>query len=357
MFSLEAFDPRQATDDVLRPLAEITRSVEREHVPDVLVPPVEYEIAEWRDQPRFSDLAGWVALDGGEPVGHAWCLWNDLPDNRHHAQFEIEVVKHARHQGVGHSLLARVTDHARARGCTLLDCEARLEAGTGPDFLRRFGFEARLTSPRNVLLTSRIDPARLHEWVDRASERAAGYELTWWDHRSDDLLDEYLDLWQVMNTAPFEDFEHDPEVMTRERHEAAVASREARGIEAWTLIARERDSGTAVGFTTIMLPTTWPTYAEQWDTGVRPEHRNRGLGRWLKAAMALRLIDERPRVAVVETFNAGSNRPMLAINEAMGYRPEEWWAEWQAELSTVRTALGDTTRGGGRRNGYRAANG
>ena len=63
------------------------------------------------------------------------------------------------------------------------------------------------------------------------------------------------------------------------------------------------------------------------------EHRNLGLGRWLKAANALRLLDERPEVTTIETWNAGVNAAMLAINHAMGFQPVAEWQEWTLQRS------------------------
>jgi hypothetical protein len=70
----------------------------------------------------------------------------------------------------------------------------------------------------------------------------------------------------------------------------------------------------------------------QGDTGVEPAHRNLGLGRWIKATTALRLLKDRPTTEVVETWNSGVNAPMLRINDAMGYRPVAEWQEWRLDI-------------------------
>ena len=57
-----------------------------------------------------------------------------------------------------------------------------------------------------------------------------------------------------------------------------------------------------------------------------------GLGRWLKASTALRLMSERPDVRFIETWNAGANEPMLAINRAMGFRPACLWRRWDLHV-------------------------
>jgi GNAT superfamily N-acetyltransferase len=56
-------------------------------------------------------------------------------------------------------------------------------------------------------------------------------------------------------------------------------------------------------------------------TGVDPEHRGHALGKWLKAVMTLRVMDERPQVTSIRTGNADSNDAMLGINKEMGYVP------------------------------------
>ena len=68
-------------------------------------------------------------------------------------------------------------------------------------------------------------------------------------------------------------------------------------------------------------------------TGVRPEHRGHALGKWMKAAMTLRVLAEKPGVDDIRTGNADSNDAMLAINAAMGYRPLLGVTTWELPLA------------------------
>ncbi|HEX2865247.1 MAG TPA: hypothetical protein VHN99_11815, partial [Deinococcales bacterium] len=69
-------------------------------------------------------------------------------------------------------------------------------------------------------------------------------------------------------------------------------------------------------------------------------------GRWLKAANLLRVLQVRPGVRVVDTYNADSNGPMLGINLEMGFRPHLAHTEWQFGLEGARAWLARRPVGG-----------
>ena len=58
-------------------------------------------------------------------------------------------------------------------------------------------------------------------------------------------------------------------------------------------------------------------------------HRGHGLGLRLKAANALRVMDELPNVTSVRTWNAASNEHMLAVNRQLGYTVDGYGRVWQ----------------------------
>lgn len=77
----------------------------------------------------------------------------------------------------------------------------------------------------------------------------------------------------------------------------------------------------------------------QGNTGLHPDHRGHALGKWLKAAMLQRILDERPAAVDVRTGNADSNDAMLGINHALGFRPFIANTTWQVEVSAVAERL------------------
>jgi GNAT superfamily N-acetyltransferase len=106
----------------------------------------------------------------------------------------------------------------------------------------------------------------------------------------------------------------------------------ASGRTGWVVAARHEPTDELVGYTRLALNPYRPWLGDQGDTAVLPAHRGNGIGRWLKATNALRLLDERPDVTAVDTWNADVNEPMLAINREMGFRLLVPWREWELPL-------------------------
>ena len=78
------------------------------------------------------------------------------------------------------------------------------------------------------------------------------------------------------------------------------------------------------------------TTVQQQNTGIAPSHRGLGLAKWAKAAMLERIRHERPQVQRVLTGNAYSNEPMLAINNALGFKLISTRTEWRADVAALR---------------------
>ena len=123
-----------------------------------------------------------------------------------------------------------------------------------------------------------------------------------------------------MNDAPHDDHIED-EIWTVDELRDVEATYKAQGLIRWTMYAQEVSSGAYAGYTEVYWNPLQPTLLQQGDTAVLPAYRNLGLGRWLKAAMILRVLAERPEVRFVRTANADANQPMLNINYEMGFRP------------------------------------
>ena len=159
-----------------------------------------------------------------------------------------------------------------------------------------------------------------------------GFTLGFWDGPyPEEQLEDIAALNDVMNTAPRENLDMEDMHFTPEQIRQMEQQMAASGTQRWTLYASEEETGRFAGFTEVFWNPNRPQIVGQGGTGVFPEFRGKGLGRWLKAAMLDRVMRERPEAKFVRTGNANSNAAMLGINQALGFQPYISRCVWQIE--------------------------
>jgi GNAT superfamily N-acetyltransferase len=142
-------------------------------------------------------------------------------------------------------------------------------------------------------------------------------------------MEKFLAAVLVMNDAPRDAIEMNDFTITADQIREQEKVAKAVGLEAWQLIARRKSDGVWAGIHDVMWNPAEPETVYVGATGVFPEHRGHALGKWLKATMTLRVMDERPQVTSIRTGNADSNDAMLGINREMGYVPFISQAVWE----------------------------
>lgn len=339
MFShIEFVDTRTAPEETLEALHELHLVKDEEELPGDPPVPLAQRKLDWRFLIESESVPQWVLWKGPEIVANSG-LYLDLEQNLENAYGWVYV--HPQHRGAGYGraiarpMLDAAQEDGRARFATAVNEDRPEEA-----LATKAGMKSAYREKFSRLAFQDVDWALMNSWVERAAERASDYELVFLPSPiAEEHLRAYCDLMFVMNTAPTEDFEEEDEVMTPEIWRDIESKMGSRGRYILTYVARHRPTGEFAGFTTVAYKRLQPDLVEQWDTGVDPKHRNKGLGRWVKAAMALRLRDEYPDVRRIDTENAGSNAPMLSINVDMGFKPILIQNVWQGDLATIRRAL------------------
>jgi GNAT superfamily N-acetyltransferase len=291
----------------------------------------------------------WLARDAsGEPVGFSELWWGTTKENRHRGHAEVLVSPHARRRGIGTRLLRALVERAPREQLSLLTGNALPDSGSD-DFAKVFGARVAITrgasseftQAENRLSVKDLDRALMESWVERASERASDYELVFWEGLTpEELLEPFTQVKHVMNTAPHTEGEEDW-LPTPEQLREREVLQQKEGLITLTYAVRYVPSGELAGYTRIMPSAHRPQLAYQDDTAVDPAHRNKGLGRWLKAAMILKVLEEKPEIEIVETWNAATNAAMLHINEEMGFRRTKVWTKYEIETETLKAALAD----------------
>jgi GNAT superfamily N-acetyltransferase len=304
---------------------------------------------QWRHQVTtpvsWSKTPRWVARaddgeDGSRVLGASVLGLGFTETNRDKAAVEVYVRPEARGQGLARALLQPVVARALEEGRVLLNGGGVTDS-TASSFSEHLGAERKITERKSRLVLADLDRSMLEEWVVRAKERAEGYSLLAWDGPvPEEYLEKFVALTMVMNTAPRDDLDMDDWIHTPERHREGEGRAIAQGNTWWTLVARHDESDELVGYTEFVFPAHAPEAAWQEATAVDPTHRDKGLGRLLKATNALRLLDEKPHVRYIDTWNAFSNAPMLGINITMGFEVVKSYSEYQVRTEALRERLG-----------------
>lgn len=320
-----------ATDEEIFANWEFFSQLRAERQPDDPPFPWEDFVASWRNHAtHVRELIGMIQEpESGKIIGRA-SVWLNSKDNVHMAWIDLGVLPEHRRQGLGRRLFGWAAEESKAdgRNLILLESNGRVPAGAimAERMQARPGLEARVSQ----LVLSEVDREQMRSWKERAAERAEGFEIGFWDGPfPEDELPAIVELLKVMNTAPRDNLELEDEDLTSEMLREHERNMEASGSYRWVVYAREKATGDFAGFTEIFARKSIPSVIWQGGTGVYPRFRNLGLGRWLKADMIERVLDNMPEAKFVRTGNAESNGPMLGINVAMGFKPYLSEMVWQ----------------------------
>ena len=310
-------------------------------------------------------VAGAAPADRPAVVAGWASVWLPLSANRSNAGPYVAVHPRWRGRGLGAALYAWAEGRAVAEGRTVLQTGVmspeevpgaeRVAPATGvgtvpttPGLRFAVGRGHTLEQVARVsTLDLPVDAALLDRLAADAAERSAGYRLhTWRTTVPDEFLDAYAAMQTMMIDAPnggleIEEEPYDAARIRREEAEAAEA-----GDDCLITVAEHVATGELAGFTVI----EWETRAgeslagqaddgdgpreaaDQGDTLVARDHRGHRLGMAMKVANLRAFTALRPGVRRLHTWNAEENDHMLAINVALGFRPDGGSAALQKRL-------------------------
>ncbi len=268
------------------------------------------------------------------------------------AAVEVAVLPDFREAGVGTAMLETVEAWAAEAGRTVLESfvihgplgDARpLTPPTGFGAVPADAPEVRFARGRGYRLEQVARMSRLEMDVvlpgirrvfDAAAAHAAGYVVeTHAGIPPKEWLDDLALLQRRMSTdAPAAGLTTDEEEWDADRVLRLARDREEGGRTTLTAVARRSGSGDLVAFSELLVPEDASRPVVQDSTLVLSEHRGHRLGMLVKAANLVFLHDVSPEARSVTTFNAEENRPMLDVNEALGFRPVGAEGAWRKDV-------------------------
>lgn len=342
-------------DDVdaaeFRLLGELGRQVCDEHVglPD-LSPSAAELLTSWQD-PTDSLQLGFVARIDDRVVGMVTLAYAQ-ENGAQTAEFDILVLEAHAGLGVEQALLARAEEDATSRGRSILqtwtlhrarDEERMLVPATGwgripatplSDAIAAAGYTLEQVE-RNSEYDLRSDDEPVRRMLDEATAFAgADYRVRSWSMPTPpELRDGFAAVLARLSTdAPSGDMDFVAEQYDAERVTRREATLTGAGQLVSVVAVEHVPTGELVAYNELLIAADRSGVTHQFGTLVAAAHRGHRLGMIVKCANLLRWRELVPTSPVVSTFNAEENRPMLDINEAIGFVPVSYAGAWQKRL-------------------------
>ncbi|MDZ8201967.1 GNAT family N-acetyltransferase [Microbacterium sp. SSW1-59] len=292
----------------------------------------------------------WLLTDAHDrPIGR---IGVDIPleSGSTVAFWQIELVRRVWGHGIGSAAYDLVERTAREHGRTVLQSWAdhpdapgeRLTPPTGAGsipfdhvarFYRRHGYTLEQIERCSAYdLTTPTD--RLAELFADAERAAAGYRVVHWMLPTPpDRIPGYAWMKSRMSTdVPAAALTVDEEVWDTARVERHDALWVDGGHQVLVTAAEQSATGELCAFNELVRSGTPGSVTFQEDTLVLAEHRGHRLGMLVKCAGLLQWRSLAPDSPRVITYNAEENRPMLDINEALGFAPVMYDGAWKKTL-------------------------
>jgi GNAT superfamily N-acetyltransferase len=273
--------------------------------------------------PEFTALLfSIVDMEIEKQIGNIICVIpymtsDTFKENPGYMEFYINILEEYCRKGIGTKALTKVYEVAVKYGKTLLATDTYYPSGKA--FLQAVDAELEI-GIENRLKLDELDWMMVEQWVREGKERSPETKIVNLNEDFENYIEQYSKLYtETYNQQPVDGIDEITLSFTPEyfRHKAKTC--EETGARKDTLITVEKN-GEMSGLTEMAYNPGYSDVLTQGLTGVKEEHRGRGLGKWLKAAMLLQVREKYPQIKTIRTENVTTNAPMLSINNRLGFK-------------------------------------
>jgi GNAT superfamily N-acetyltransferase len=298
---------------------------------------------------EYETRLSWVIVDDGKCIGRAGI---DIPheEGSKEAFWLIELLRDTWGRGIGSAAYELVEQTARAHGRTVLQSWAEHPAAAGPQlapptgfgqipedhiarFYLRHGYALEQVE-RNSAFDLTGSFAEVERLLAEAQAASSAYRVVqWFAPTPEEYVAGYAWMKSRMSTdAPSAALEFAEEAWDAARIAEHDARYTSSGRTIQVTAAQHIETGELCAFNELVIGKDRTEPSHQEDTLVLKEHRGHKLGTLVKCAGLLSWRDVAPASARVITYNAEENRPMLDINEAIGFAPIAYVGAWKKVL-------------------------
>jgi mycothiol synthase len=289
-------------------------------------------VEEWRhwdeswDHDKYFKLR-LVAEDAGRIVGYGQVnhmRWAHVPTKY---RVEVTVLPDARGRGHGTALYDELVAAVTARDAKTVAAAAKESMADGVRFLTKRGFHEVKRDWESRLFVKGFDFERFRTADDRVAKQGIRIAtLAEEMERDPDALQKTFELnedcrMDIPSVDP--PTRHTFEEFRRDDIDAPNALPEA------FYLAIDKD-GRYLGVSNMFRSLDDPSFIWQGITGVRREARGKGIAMALKLRTVRYAIDN--GIEHIKTWNDVHNKPMLSINEAMGFAKQPAWISYEKDL-------------------------
>jgi len=346
-YKIIEFDPHTISEELLNKYFELDDQLCVELDPEDEPWPNEVKKQQIQTVNPESKYFRWLVVTNGDNqvIGYAQIrfvteLANNYDSAKNFAGVEITVAKEHRGQGIGTKLFKTICDKTiEHREITTITIPFVYDIGQ--KFCEKFKGKVIQKEAEYRAYLSEINWSLVEQWKKEGENIAKkeGITLEKFERCPEKLIEKYSDIYtETLNQRPLGDIEIRHRITSDSRRNHEKTWIEERRHKWHTMITKEAD-GYISGLTEMVYIVESPEYIEQLLTGVREQYRSRGLGKWLKAEMALFIKDQYPAIEYIQTCNAEMNAPMLSINNRMSFKLRHTLLTYHFNLETLKGLL------------------
>lgn len=322
-------------------LLAVQLAVYRETSPNEEPPSVEAFRGFVERVPAFpDDVFYWLLYDpAGTPIGLC-IMQHPKPDhpnyetNKTRIYVEPHILAPYQRQGFGVQLLSTIVEFANEREAEWIQWDCSMQSGI--NFSTKIGAIEAGRQQTNRLAIANVDWNLMQAWTDSGAQRNSEVQLyRFVNLPKETLITPFCNLVTAINLLqPRDEVEGMDFALTPDALRETAEMNEETGVERIVYCTVEPDQ-TLSGMTDFVYHKSNPEQVKVMLTGVQRDYQGRGLGKWLKSAIMFDLKDAYPAVAYVDTSNFNSNRPMLSINERMGFELHEQFVFYKMRVKEL----------------------